>query len=624
MVCLRVADAFRRSFEVVVLASSQLCSRRALLQSLLFELRMPYRDLTEGELRLSLLERLQPSNDNPTDGLVLIVDEAQSLAPKLLEELRLITNLTRDGVPRVRLILCGTTRLEEMLGHPQMESLNQRLAARCYLGPLNTQETIRYLTFKIELCGAPISAVITDEAMRLVHRATDGVPRLIDQVVDSAIRIAADLKQRPISASIIEAAWARSQQLPLPWSDNAQSLATASPSIEYGLLEDDTEQDFRGGDTSYVHRATAEVQHAPASLERPHVHTYRQTFETAHSKEEPSVDPEVAYYEESIGLTEKPTPTIPPIPSAGSGLSRSIAKAWDSFIEPAQSHDETQEDYSNEHLFVHPTTPFEASVSNSQPKQLPELPSLPEFRLMESEPSDSYPHAPQINSNDLFGSDYEEEIWLTKQPEISPSPISSKSNAKSNDWYNKNSISVDKSLDYPSNIYDVPIEVVPDDQIDSSLYAFRDSLKKSYEPPLSMKSFADEAENTIEILDKISSVNLEAMTISADEAVIQSRTSAVEFNGAPPAESNSPSQKQPNISYRVSQSKLSRPPRASILSFADIQQDAADHVQDDRDLLVIEEDIMQISAGMPIASVAEARSNASINPYKQLFGKLRG
>ncbi|MFN9916157.1 MAG: AAA family ATPase, partial [Pirellulaceae bacterium] len=98
MVCLRVGDTFRRAYEVVLLSSSQICSRRALLQNLLFELRMPYRDMNEGELRLSLLDRLQPSHENPTDGLVLIVDEAQTLSIKLLEELRMITNLARDGV----------------------------------------------------------------------------------------------------------------------------------------------------------------------------------------------------------------------------------------------------------------------------------------------------------------------------------------------------------------------------------------------------------------------------------------------------------------------------------------------------------------------------------------------
>ncbi len=245
MVCLRVVDTFRRNYEVILLDSSQICSRRALLQSLLFQLKMPYRDLSEGELRLSLMDRMLSTHESPTDGFLLVVDEAQSLSAKLLEELRLITNMMRDGMPRVRLVLAGTMRLEEMLGLPQLESLNQRLACRSYLMPLTGPESASYLTHKIELCGAPIHSVFTDDAIRLIHRATDGVPRLLDQVADQALRIAAESRQRPVSASVVEAAWAQLQQLPLPWSDSSNSHSSSSAhTIEFGSLDEDHESEF--------------------------------------------------------------------------------------------------------------------------------------------------------------------------------------------------------------------------------------------------------------------------------------------------------------------------------------------------------------------------------------------
>ncbi len=291
MLCLRIGEAFRGNFEVVMLASSQICSRRALLQSLLFELRMPYRDLSEGELRLSLLDRLQPSNENPTDGLVLIVDEAQTLSVKLLDELRLITNLARDGVPRVRLVLCGTLRLDELLGSPQLESLNQRLACRCYLTPLNQSQTLYYLTYKVERCGASIHSVFTDDAMRLIHRATDGVPRLIDQVADQALRVAAESRQRPISASLVETAWASLQQIPLPWSDPGSPIAQPATSIEYGSLDEDGDHDF--------------------------------------ASSEP-LDKDASYQEPSKSTNYFDRPIVSPVPSAGMGLS-SVAPLATSF-----------------------------------------------------------------------------------------------------------------------------------------------------------------------------------------------------------------------------------------------------------------------------------------------------
>ncbi|MEQ1827077.1 MAG: AAA family ATPase [Pirellula sp.] len=219
MCCLRVAENFRRNFEVVMLASSQLITRRALLQSLLFELRMPYREMSEGELRLTLMNRLQPSTENPSDGLVLIVDEAQTLSIKLLEELRLLTNVVRNGVPRVRLILCGTMRLEESLGNPMMESLNQRLAARCYLTPLSLQETGQYVKHKIELSGVESSSVMTRDALDAIFRGSDGVPRLIDQLADQALMLACADRERPVSAAMVGRAWCMLQQLPNPWSE---------------------------------------------------------------------------------------------------------------------------------------------------------------------------------------------------------------------------------------------------------------------------------------------------------------------------------------------------------------------------------------------------------------------
>ena len=234
MCCLRIAENFRRNFEVVMLSSSQLITRRALLQSLLFELRMPYRDMSEGELRLTLMSRLQPSTDNPTDGLVLIIDEAQTLSMKLLDEIRLLTNVVRNGVPRVRLVLCGTMRLEDCLSHPHMDSLNQRLAARCYLTPLSNQETSQYVIHKIELSGVIGSSVMTRDALDAIYRGSDGIPRLIDQLADQSLLLACNERERPISAAMVGRAWCMLQQLPNPWSEpesiaKSTAPATATP-----------------------------------------------------------------------------------------------------------------------------------------------------------------------------------------------------------------------------------------------------------------------------------------------------------------------------------------------------------------------------------------------------------
>ncbi len=265
LLALRIADAWRKSFEVILLSSSKLCSRRSLLQSLLFELRMPYRDLSEGELRLSLTDRLQPSIEYASEGLVLIIDEAQSLSVKLLEELRLLTNLVSDGVPRVRLVLVGHLRLDELLGHPKLESLNQRLAGRCYLRSLNANETGRYLKHKIEICGARANTIFTEDAIRSIHRSSDGIPRLIDQVADRSLSLAASLSQMPVSASMVEKAWAELQQLPLPWQELAPTKGSAS--VEFGELEREDEDEFE--EVVAASQPSTTVDHDEVFLEEP-------------------------------------------------------------------------------------------------------------------------------------------------------------------------------------------------------------------------------------------------------------------------------------------------------------------------------------------------------------------
>jgi type II secretory pathway predicted ATPase ExeA len=253
MCCLRIAASIPRSFDVVTLTSAQVVTRRALLQSLLYELHLPCGDGSEGALRLTLLERLQSIQENPTEGIVLIVDEAQTLSVKLLDELRILTNIVHNGVPRLRLVLCGTLRLEETLTHPHMESLNQRLAARCYLAPLSHEESNRYTQYKIELCGQRWEDVITPDGLEAIYRAADGIPRLIDQVSDQSLLVGAKEKIRPINATVVGYAWSLLQQLPNPWSDAIPSGTLSADannteldefqddedaSVEFGSLED--------------------------------------------------------------------------------------------------------------------------------------------------------------------------------------------------------------------------------------------------------------------------------------------------------------------------------------------------------------------------------------------------
>ena len=211
--CQVLAEQLCDRFQVAVLNSARLCTRRALLQNILFELQLPYRDREEGELRLALIDYLQPDTRRP-HGLLLVVDKAHMLPLRLLEEIRMLTNLVRNGEPRVRLVLAANLAFDERLASPRLESLNQRVAARCYLQALNRDETGRYVRALLQTAGGDPDGIFTPEALHAIHRATNGIARLINQVCDHVLLLAAVGHRSPVDAPGVEEAWADLQQLP--------------------------------------------------------------------------------------------------------------------------------------------------------------------------------------------------------------------------------------------------------------------------------------------------------------------------------------------------------------------------------------------------------------------------
>ena len=238
-----LAHDVTQSRPVACLTSAQLCTRRALLQSILFELGQPFRQRDEGELRLELIDYLQSANVGER-GVVLLVDEAQSLPTRLLEELRVLSNLSSHGDPRLHLVLAGSQSLDEKFTSPEIEAFNQRIAARCYLSPFNHYDTSQYVRGHLAAAGANPDELLTADALHAVYEATGGIARLINQLCDRALLIAAKRQALRINRELVQGAWADLQQLPTPWNlpdtPEEQPFAGCSAgSIEYGSLREE-------------------------------------------------------------------------------------------------------------------------------------------------------------------------------------------------------------------------------------------------------------------------------------------------------------------------------------------------------------------------------------------------
>jgi hypothetical protein len=112
----------------------------------------------------------------------LIVDEAQSLSPSALEELRLLTNMQRKHQLLLQIFLVGQEKLLDLIHAPGMEQLQQRLVAASVLEPLNLDETVDYVEHRLCLVAWRGDPAISEEALRLVHQYGGGIPRRINMI----------------------------------------------------------------------------------------------------------------------------------------------------------------------------------------------------------------------------------------------------------------------------------------------------------------------------------------------------------------------------------------------------------------------------------------------------------
>ncbi len=117
---------------------------------------------------------------------VLIIDEAQNLTTEVLEQIRLLTNLETATEKLLQVILIGQPELIALLNRQKLRQLAQRITARYHLLPFSMPETRAYIRHRLAVAGQK-RAIFSEAAMRHVHRASGGVPRLINVICDRAL-----------------------------------------------------------------------------------------------------------------------------------------------------------------------------------------------------------------------------------------------------------------------------------------------------------------------------------------------------------------------------------------------------------------------------------------------------
>ena len=138
--------------------------------------------------------------------VVLIVDEAQNLTKKVLEEIRMISGIETHKEKVLRIILAGQPELRDTLDSEGMKQLVQRVRLRFHIGPLDRREMREYIERRLSIAGRKTADLFADDSFDVVYRFTGGVPRLINTLCDTALLCAfADEKKAVEALDVISA-----------------------------------------------------------------------------------------------------------------------------------------------------------------------------------------------------------------------------------------------------------------------------------------------------------------------------------------------------------------------------------------------------------------------------------
>ena len=166
---------------------------------------------------------------------VLLIDEAQNLATDVLEQLRLLTNLETNERKLLRIILIGQPELAEKLARPDLRQLAQRITARYHLEALTAPDTVAYVEHRLQVAGAK-QTLFTPPALKALHRAAGGVPRLINVIADRALLGAYAGGKREISPQMVRKAAAEisGTERRRPWPTWMTAAVTATLMMTVG------------------------------------------------------------------------------------------------------------------------------------------------------------------------------------------------------------------------------------------------------------------------------------------------------------------------------------------------------------------------------------------------------
>lgn len=120
------------------------------------------------------------------ENAVLIIDEAQNLTSRQLEQIRLLSNLETEKDKLLQIVLVGQPELTEKLGKFNLRQIKQRILIKQNIFPLKEEEVKKYIEHRLKISGAK-KIDILPEGYKVIYEFSKGIPRLINMLCDRAL-----------------------------------------------------------------------------------------------------------------------------------------------------------------------------------------------------------------------------------------------------------------------------------------------------------------------------------------------------------------------------------------------------------------------------------------------------
>lgn len=153
---------------------------------------------------LTAIRRFAQSEHQQGRTVGIVIDEAQALPVEAFEELRLLTNLENETQKLVQLLIIGQPELANVLRHPRLGPLTQRIGMYCHLEPMTEKQMAQYIAFRLIRASQKRPNVdFSTAALKLIYNKSRGIPRMINCIADNALLVGFSEQTRFIDSQIV-------------------------------------------------------------------------------------------------------------------------------------------------------------------------------------------------------------------------------------------------------------------------------------------------------------------------------------------------------------------------------------------------------------------------------------